>query len=75
MLAVPVILESESQKRSTAFPPIVERRLLGFPTSMLELLIAIKPAWLPRETVTPFRVAWELFVATIPCPTLPVMLT
>jgi len=44
MFAVPVILELESQKRSTPLPPIVERRLLLLATSILELLIATRPA-------------------------------
>ena len=43
MFAVPVILESESQNRSTAFPLIVERGLLLMDRSMLELLIATRP--------------------------------
>ena len=43
MLAVPVILESESQNRSTALPLIVERGVLLMERSMLELLIATKP--------------------------------
>lgn len=43
MFAVPVILESESQKRSTAFPLIVEGGVLLVDRSMLELLIATRP--------------------------------
>ncbi len=50
MFAVPVILESESQNRSTAFPLIVDRRLLEFPTSMLELLIATRSPCVPCES-------------------------
>lgn len=44
MLAVPVILESESQNKSTAFPLIVERGVLLIDRSMLELLIATRPS-------------------------------
>ena len=43
IFTVPVILESESQKRSTALPLIVERGVLLMDRSMLELLIATKP--------------------------------
>ena len=43
IFAVPVILESESQNRSTAFPLIVERGVLLMDKSMLELLIANRP--------------------------------
>ena len=71
MFAVPVILESESQKRSTAFLPIVDRRLWMLATSMLEWLIASSPAWPPRAMIAPSTVACELFMATIPCPMLP----
>jgi len=43
MFAVPVIMELESQKRSTAFPLIVEGGVLLVDRSMLELLIATRP--------------------------------
>src|SRR5215469_16309785 len=43
MFAVPVIMESESQKRSTALPVIVEGGVLLVDRSMLELLIATRP--------------------------------
>ena len=44
MFAVPVIFESESQNRSTAFPLIAEGGVLLMDRSMLELLIATSPA-------------------------------
>ena len=44
MFTVPVILESESQKRSMAFPLIVEGGVLLVDRSTLELLIATRPA-------------------------------
>ena len=66
ILAVPVILESESQNRSTAFPLIVERGVLLMDKSILELLIATRPPRVPFATVALNRVACELFIATIP---------
>ena len=57
-LALPVIVEFESQNKSTALPPIsVWRLLLPALTSMLDRLASTRPPWPLPVTLDPVRLA------------------